>query len=105
MAKAIQEVKFIRVTDTDLDGDETVTIHSVGANWTQPNVERTETYQVITEDEARAESPALFGIVSDAAPAELTIEELEAQVAEVQAALESRKAFLAAKENIPKNKQ
>ena len=62
MAKPVQEVKFLRVTDTDLDGDKTVSIHSVGADWTEPEFKHTEKYEVITEADARKANPALFGI-------------------------------------------
>lgn len=61
MAKPIQEVKFLRVTDIDLDGDKTVTVHSVGADWAEPEFKHTEKYEVITEAEARKGNPALFG--------------------------------------------
>ena len=61
MAKPIQETKFLRVTDTDLDGDKTISIHSVDSGWTEPEFKHSEKYEVITEAEARKGNPALFG--------------------------------------------
>lgn len=60
MAKSIEEIMFLRVTDTDLDGDKTIAIHSVVAGWTEPEFKHTEKYEIITEAEARKGNPALF---------------------------------------------
>lgn len=74
------DVIYLRVTDTALDGSATSTIHSVKADWKQPEVVHTERYEPVTEAQARIENPALFGISPP-----ITGENIDKQIAELQA--------------------
>ena len=74
------DIIYLRVTDTNLDGSASSTIHSVPSDWKEPEVLHTEKYQIITEVEARTEHPAMFGITPPQ-----TGDAIDKQIAELQA--------------------
>lgn len=57
------EVQYIKVTDIDLDGEETSTIHIVGLGWAEPEFKHSEKYKILNESEvaeAKKKFPQLF---------------------------------------------
>lgn len=58
-----ETIRYIEVTDLDLNGEKVSTIHTVGESWSEPEFKHSERYRILNEAEvveARKKFPHLF---------------------------------------------
>lgn len=91
-----EATKYLETTDENDPKGPQVGVHSVDADTRLPLASEGQTYRWISEEEARAAHPALFGVVK-----QLTDEEIDEQIAALQELRDANTAAKAASETKP----